>query len=270
METVNEISATIEPPANPAETEKPAPIVAPGAGEEIPQAEPDREKNSAGNAESFLPVGDQQPETLVTRNLEWYRLNVDWSKSNGEISRQVGVSKQRISVVRKELFPDPADRPPLGRPPKSAPEPLPPQAQQAAAPEAAPDFSDISGEPAPKIDPAPIQQPALPVDRTKLAEMFFGLFVGITVKVFDDENWKPADEKEQLAMVTATKNYLDSINMPDLSPGWALVLVAGVYAAPRFAQPKTKNRLQLAWAWFKSKLPKRKKPSLNILSLKKD
>lgn len=63
---------------------------------------------------------------------------------------------------------------------------------------------------------------------------------------------------ERASGIAAFERYFEAKNIDDLPPGIALSIWGVAYCAPRFAAPKTKNRLGLAVAWFKSKLSRNK------------
>jgi len=77
------------------------------------------------------------------------------------------------------------------------------------------------------------------------------------------EEWAPIknaeyglDETKQ--METAWIEYYKAKGVTDFPPGVILLMTLGAYAAPRFALPKTKSRLQVAVSWVKNKLSRKK------------
>lgn len=122
------------------------------------------------------------------------------------------------------------------------------------------DFSDL-------VDPGPVADTnrlAPMLDRSKHyqagAVLTFEMSTNILSQIFGDE-WQPQSEQEKAFVVSALQKYYESIEMPDLPPGYVLCFVCLAYAAPRLAAPKTKNKLALAWYWVKSKFSRRKYPA---------
>jgi hypothetical protein len=129
-----------------------------------------------------------------------------------------------------------------------------------AAPEPPPaDFSDLNSEPAPtpRFDTAP------GLDRGKhfeaTAVLTFDMTTGILSQIFGEE-WQPNSPEEKALVVGSIKRYYESVDLPDLPPGYVLCFVALAYAAPRLGKPKTKNKLLMGWYWLKSKFTRKKYP----------
>jgi len=134
-----------------------------------------------------------------------------------------------------------------GRGSVAAPDPLPP------------DFSDITGAPA----PSPVA--VVPDARFEgMAVMTFDMSTQLLARIFGPE-WLPNPDPdnpqvshERMTMVAAIKKYYESVNLPDIPPGYMLCFVALAYAAPRMAAAPTKTKIQGAWLWLKTKFQKRR------------
>ena len=87
------------------------------------------------------------------------------------------------------------------------------------------------------------------------AEVAFDTSAGLLTMFFGPE-WQPRSKDEREQVVCACEKFFRTKNMPDIPPGWALVIVAGCYAAPRFQAPPTKAKLAIVWftvkGWFAS------------------
>jgi hypothetical protein len=127
-----------------------------------------------------------------------------------------------------------------------------------------PDFTDITGEPIPPAGPAPA--PALVPDKRfeSMANMTFDMSTRLLAKVFGPE-WLPTPDAdnaevshERLTMVAAIKAYYESVDLPDIPPGYMLCFCILAYSAPRMAAHPTKTKLQSAWLWLKTKFQRRK------------
>ena len=75
------------------------------------------------------------------------------------------------------------------------------------------------------------------------ANLVFTLGVGL-----GGDEWRPeidptTGKDEPAHMTTAFGDYFHAKNMQDIPPGVALVLAVAMYAAPRFAKPKTQTRV---------------------------
>lgn len=125
-------------------------------------------------------------------------------------------------------------------------EPLPP-----------PDFSDIDGG----SRPLPPQQAADPGIRYEtMAAMSFDMTTGVLARIFGPE-WNPNSADERAAMVLAIKRYYESVQLPDIPPGYMLCFVCLAYAAPRLGQQPTRTKLQAAWIWLKLKFTRNRATS---------
>lgn len=151
---------------------------------------------------------------------------------------------------------------------QNAPAPEPEQ-----APPAAPDFSDITGQPSQTAQspqngqtfPPLATQVEAVVNYRALSEMTFDMATGIAAGVFGDE-WKPREEAERQAVCVPLAAYLKSKNVTDIPPGVMLCVVVIAYSAPRLRAPSTAGKLKLAWEWVKAKNPFRRKRRLEIIN----
>lgn len=131
------------------------------------------------------------------------------------------------------------------------------------------DFSDIPGQPAP-AGPSPIA--VLPDQRFEgMANMTFDMSTQLLSRIFGPE-WLPnadADNPqvshERMTMVAAIKKYYESVNLPDIPPGYMLCFVCLAYAAPRMAAQPTKTKLQACWLWLKMKFTRRKQTAVPVI-----
>jgi hypothetical protein len=144
---------------------------------------------------------------------------------------------------------------------------LPRQRKEAAAAKAKAgepipaDFSDITGQPPPQSTPIAV----LPDQRFEgMANMSFDMTTGLLARIFGPE-WLPQPDAdnpqvshERLTVVASIKKYYESVNLPDIPPGYMLCFVALAYAAPRMTAQPTKTKLQAAWLWLKLKFQRRK------------
>src|SRR5262249_53453538 len=91
--------------------------------------------------------------------------------------------------------------------------------------------------------------------------MSFDMGAGIMSRIFGPE-WNPTNAEERAAVVNAIKNYYESVNMPDIPPGYMLCFVLAAYSAPRLAQQPTKTKLQAAWLWLKMRFQRKQRQSI--------
>jgi hypothetical protein len=107
--------------------------------------------------------------------------------------------------------------------------------------------------------PGPIPPPPAPaVDYEALSRMIFGLSTRALAGFFGDE-WLPRGEQEARLVVDPLAIYLKTKDIPDLPPGWALIVAAAIYSAPRFQAPTTRQKISGIWGWIKSKIWRNKK-----------
>ncbi len=150
-----------------------------------------------------------------------------------------------------------------GKPPRSHHKKKPESPAAPAAHIPPPDFSDIPGVGAPVPQPSPIAvDPGARYEG--MANMTFDMTTGLLTRIFGPE-WQPTPDKddpavshERMACVGAIKNYYQSVELPDIPPGYMLCFVALAYAAPRMAQNPTKTKLAQGWLWLKSKFQRRR------------
>jgi len=112
------------------------------------------------------------------------------------------------------------------------------------------DFSDIATI-------AEITPEAAATDYQALAEMSFDMSVSSLAIVFSDD-WKPKDDNERNAVITALKRYFEHKQVKDIPPGALLAIVLCAYAAPRVNQPTTRDKLKMGWTWLKTKIGRKK------------
>jgi hypothetical protein len=131
----------------------------------------------------------------------------------------------------------------------------------------APDFSDITGEPASGPELAPSDVKVSSPRFEAMATMTFDMSTGLMARIFGPE-WLPNDKEpmERATVVMAIKKYYESIDLPDMPPGMMLCFVIAMYSAPRLAAHPTRTKLQGAWLWLKSKFSRRQKqPPLKVI-----
>lgn len=75
---------------------------------------------------------------------------------------------------------------------------------------------------------------------------------GLCAGLISDE-WKFRDKGEKDMMIDATEKYFRAQNIPDIPPGVMLIIVIGMYAGPRFAMPKTREKFAQLRAKIKPK-----------------
>lgn len=129
-------------------------------------------------------------------------------------------------------------------------------------------------EPAPSFPPtepggSPTPAPGNPIptppgmsqviNYDKMAMMLVRMTTGLAANVIGPE-WRPqvfvdpeskAEVNEESMLVEATASYLRAKQAPDLPPGYMLLAVVAMYAAPRFTQPSTRQKV--SWLWQKIK-----------------
>lgn len=154
-----------------------------------------------------------------------------------------------------------------------------------------PDFSDVRpGKESPPVDPEDQKleeefaqfkadraegKNTVEIDYDAMAEMIFGLgtdaFAGIfgpawkarvgTITV-PGKNGEPSRQMEfddSKFPKNALAEYMRRSKMPDIPPGWVLALALSTYAAARFRDPTTVERVRGIWGWVRSKFRKGKK-----------
>lgn len=73
-------------------------------------------------------------------------------------------------------------------------------------------------------------------------EMIVGIVTGACMMVLGPD-WQP-EEQESVMLTQATRRYCEAHGVGELSPGWTLLAVAALYAAPRLYKPETQKRLK--------------------------
>lgn len=161
--------------------------------------------------------------------------------------------KEQAEALKAALPPSPVSR--AGGRPASAPKGNATPAQPAPATEPPPElFDDITGEPGATAEPTGLAAAGLPTDHNTLAEMTFDAGVNAFARLFDDESWYPQNDKERKMVIDSIAAYYRSKGQIDLPPGVLCLLICSTYAAPRFAQPKTSNKVKAFYYWGKAKL----------------
>jgi hypothetical protein len=118
---------------------------------------------------------------------------------------------------------------------------------------------------APALAPAPAassQESIVGPDRYDLAaDVYSRAFIALSMGAFGDE-WEPDDKAEFIGLKGSVAAYLRATQQEELSPGVALLVSVGTYAAKRVPRPKTQSRLTYlfdrARAWWRGTLISRK------------
>jgi hypothetical protein len=85
------------------------------------------------------------------------------------------------------------------------------------------------------------------------AAVTFDLSAGLASNIFSPA-WQPRNKEERDFMVGAIAAYYRETGVVDIPPKTALILAIAVYSLPRFAEPTTKEKLKLWFAWVKMKI----------------
>jgi len=120
-----------------------------------------------------------------------------------------------------------------------------------------PDFTDISPLGANQGQQQPQEPTTPPVNYDAMAGALFDMTTGLLTASLGPE-WQPRAPEEKTMVVQGVAAYMRAKGMDDIPPGLMLTFVITAYAGPRLAAPPTRSKLQLAWAWLRSKLSKRK------------
>ena len=120
-----------------------------------------------------------------------------------------------------------------------------------------------------------------PVDYMALSAMMFGMTTNVLAQTLGPE-WlprpgTPEQQRPGLApipgmpgedqmIVPVLAKYLESKQMPDLPPGIMLTLVLAAYAAPRFREPATKEKIKGVWFWVRSKFGRKNRGPMAVVS----
>lgn len=154
-----------------------------------------------------------------------------------------------------------------------------------------PDFSDVrQGKEAEAVDPEDQKleeefaqfkadraagRPSVEIDYDAMAEMIFGLGTDAISGIFGPA-WKPRvgtitvpgkngepsrtlEFDDSKFPKSSLAEYMRRSKMPDIPPGWVLALALSTYAATRFRDPTTVERVRGIWGWVRSKFKKGKK-----------
>lgn len=189
------------------------------------------------NAEPIKPAPAMPetppPQTKPFSGLsEW--MNADWNKSNADLAKENGVSRQAVAQMRKKV-----------------------EAEKAKG--NTPTFADVT-----KPQAEQVEMVSKVVDYDVMAATVFDMSVGLLTTTFGPE-WQPRPAQqpgqpgERDAVCYALKHYFASKQAQDIPPGLMLTAVVIAYAGPRLRAPNTANKLQMAWTWFKLKLSKFRK-----------
>lgn len=219
----------------------PQPPPEPAKESEITQAQtitPENLLTTPGTPAAALPAAKGKGN----RKLEDYA-GLNWTKSNADLARETGVSRQRIQQIRAEL----KDKNISAKPNRHIP---PVTGSDVNA-----DFSDIV-----QSEPAKVEVVKTVEDYQVLAETTFDMSVGLLTMTIGPE-WQPRELRtpdgniinEKVFVVDALKKYYAAKQMQDLPPGVLLGFAIISYAGPRFTEPNTKQKAKLGWQWFKVK-----------------
>lgn len=190
-----------------------------------------------------LPTGKGKGNRKLS---DYYKL--DWNKSNSDLAKEAGVSRQRIAQIREAIE----------------------EKKKAGVDLSASDTveSEIPGITTETEQPAQPAQPTEPaivkaaVDYRLLAETTFDMGTGLLCMTIGPE-WKPRQMEvngqivdERAIVCDALQKYYTAKQVQDLPPGVLLAFVLVSYSAPRFAEPNTSSKVKLAWQWAKVKVGK--------------
>jgi hypothetical protein len=221
-ENIEQLPATSETlPATSPDQAAPAAEAVPVTAAELPLGDISQTPTippAAGASVSPDDKGQDQDAPTKKRTLDEYRA-LDWSKNNGQLARELNVSRQRIQQVRQKLF------------------------KGDGASTTTPSFDDLE---------SPTSVAAV-VNYDLMAATVFDMSTGTLVVVFGEE-WKPQKPEERDAVCGALKNYFQAKQMQDLPPGLMLTAVLMAYAAPRLRAPSTSSKLKMGWHWLKTKV----------------
>lgn len=228
----------------------PGELVAPAASVNAlpPAVEPGETVATMVTAETLVEETKTLPpgKGKGNRTLDDYAKGLDWDKSNHELAKIAGVSRQRIAQIRMEL----KDRE---------------ESEALAGTESKigglPPGFDTANEATPTTTQAATTPTASPVNYQLMAETVFAMSTGLATMMIGPE-WQPRQLKgpngevieEKAAVVEALRSYFESKQFQDLPPGYMLCFVVASYAAPRFAHENTRSKFKLTWLWCKTKI----------------
>jgi hypothetical protein len=124
------------------------------------------------------------------------------------------------------------------------------------------DFTDITGgdigAPGPTLDPTEIKPSTARFEA--MATMTFDMSTALMARIFGPE-WLTNEKEpmERASVVLAIKKYYESVDLPDIPPGYMLCFVIAAYAAPRLGAQPTRTKLQAVWLWLKMKFTRKQK-----------
>jgi hypothetical protein len=109
--------------------------------------------------------------------------------------------------------------------------------------------------PPPRTENQPHTPPPIVVDYDNLGKIAATVFFNGGVAIFG-KDWEPSFEnKEPEQIASAFSKYFESVQMVDISPGWALAITLGMYGVRRMDKPTIRDRLKGAIIWAKSRMP---------------
>lgn len=224
--TAPPIAESVTAPAKPETTV--AEVTAPPVenGTQATTAPVIEETTPAAQVETLLP-----PPGKGSRSLDDYR-KLDWTKSNADLARETGVSRQRISQIRKDIENKPAP--------------------------GSPDFADVRGNN--QLAATAVEQV---VNYDVMAVSVFDMSTGMLTMIFGNE-WQPKSQEEKQMVCMGLKTYFQSKQMQDLPPGLMLTAICLAYAAPRLREPNTSSKLKMVWTWCKIKLSSFRKKKIQL------
>lgn len=107
-----------------------------------------------------------------------------------------------------------------------------------------------------------------PVNYRQLAEVTFDLTTN-TAAVLIGPEWRAENQTEREMVVVPLEAYYRAQEMKDIPPGVVLAFACAGYGAARLRHSNTRNKLQMAWLWIKSKMPGKRRQFVPSV-LKKD
>lgn len=96
------------------------------------------------------------------------------------------------------------------------------------------------------------------VNYRQLAEVCFDLSTNTAGAIIGPE-WRSSGPAEREGMLVPLEMYLRSQEVKDIPPGAILCFAIAGYVTARLQVPNTRTKLNLAWAWIKSKMPGKRK-----------
>lgn len=96
------------------------------------------------------------------------------------------------------------------------------------------------------------------VNYRQLAEVCFDLSTNTAGAIIGPE-WRSSGPAEREGMLVPLEMYLRSQEVKDIPPGAILCFAIAGYITVRLQVPNTRTKLNLAWAWIKSKMPGKRK-----------